>query len=140
MTTGAEYRKPMPEINDLNRPHWEGANQHEFRVQRCRGCGHMWFPPMTNCSRCLSTDLEWFVTGGKGKVFSFIVYHQGWLPGYLQETPYNVALIELDEGVRFISNVVGIPNDQIEVDMPVEATYEEVTPEVTIPRFRPAAK
>ncbi len=138
MTTKAEYEKPMPEINDLNRPHWEGANQHEFRVQRCRACEHMWFPPMTNCSRCLSTDLEWFATSGKGKVFSFIVYHQGWLPGYLKETPYNVAIIELDEGVRFINNVVGIPNEEIEVDMPVEATYEQVTGEVTIPRFRPA--
>ncbi len=81
MTTAAEYEKPMPEINDLNRPHWEGAKQHEFRVQRCRACGHMWFPPMTNCSRCLGTDLEWFATSGKGKVFSFIVYHQGRLHG-----------------------------------------------------------
>jgi uncharacterized OB-fold protein len=134
----ADYTRPLPVINDLNRPHWEGARNHEFLIQRCEDCGHMWFPPMPNCSNCLSTESEWTRVSGRGTVFSYIVYHQGWLPGFKDEVPYNVAIIELDEGVRFINNVVGAPNETIEVGMPVEVTFEDVSPDVTIPRFKPA--
>ena len=66
----SEYEKPLPEVNDLNRPHWEAAKEHKFVIQRCRGCGHMWFPPMTICSTCLSQDIEWFQPKGTGKVHS----------------------------------------------------------------------
>ncbi len=135
----ADYSKPLPVINDLNRPHWEGARNHEFLIQRCKECGHMWFPPMTNCSKCLSTTIEWVKTSGRGTVFSYIVYHQGWLHGYKDEVPYNVAIIELSEGVRLISNIAGIPNEMIEVGMPVQVTFEDVAPAVVIPRFRPAS-
>ncbi len=97
----------------------------------------MWFPPMPECSKCLSTDLEWTRSSGKGTVFSFGVYHQGWLPGYKEAVPYNVAIIEMEEGVRLINNIVGIDNEKIEVGMAVEVTFEDISPEVTIPRFKP---
>lgn len=132
-----DYARPLPAINDLNRPHWEGARNHEFLIQRCRDCGHLWFPPMPNCNNCLSTEIEWTRAGGRGTVFSFIVYHQGWLPGFKDETPYNVAIIELDEGVRLINNIIGIPYEQIEVGMPVEVTFQDINADVTIPRFKP---
>ena len=135
-----EYDKPLPIVTDLDRPHWEAAKRHELLVQHCKACGHLSFPPMTNCSQCLSRDLDWQAVKGTGKVHSFIVYHQGWLPGYLKSTPYNVAIVQLDEGPRFISNIVGIDNDDIEVDMPIEVTYEEVAPDVIIPRFKPVSK
>ena len=133
----ADYNKPLPVINDLNRPHWEGARNHEFLIQRCTHCGHLSFPPMPNCDNCLSTDLEWVRADGKGTVFSYIVYHQGWLPGYKDEIPYNVAIIELSEGVRLINNVVGIPNEKIEVGMPVQVTFEDINSDITIPKFKP---
>ena len=135
-----EYDKPLPVVDDLNRPHWEAAKKHQFLVQRCQDCGHMWFPPVPNCTTCLSTHYDWVPVKGTGKVHSFIVYHQGWLPGYLKSTPYNVAIVQLDEGPRLINNIVGIDNDDIKVDMPVEVTYEDISPEVTIPRFKPAKK
>jgi uncharacterized protein len=135
----AEYARPLPIVNDLNRPHWEGAKNHEFLIQRCRDCGHLWFPPMPNCSKCLSTSVEWVRSPGKGTVFSYIVYHQGWLPGFKDEVPYSVAIVELDEGVRFVTNLTGVANDKIEVGMPVEVTFDNVAPEVTIPKFKPAA-
>ncbi|MEX2446661.1 MAG: Zn-ribbon domain-containing OB-fold protein [Dehalococcoidia bacterium] len=133
-----EYDKPLPVVTELNRAHWDGADAHEFRVQRCSDCGHMQFPPIRNCTECLSETLEWVAARGTGSVYSFIVYHQGWLPGFLKQTPYNLAIVELDEGVRVITNILDIENEDIQVGMPVEAVYEEVQPGVTIPRFRPA--
>ena len=67
------------------------------------------------------------------------MYHQGWLPGYRDDLPYNVAIIELDEGVRLINNLVEVDNDAIEVGMPVEVVFEDVAPDVVVPRFRPAS-
>ena len=136
----SEYDKPLPEVNDLNRPHWEAAKQHKFVIQKCRDCGHMWFPPMTICSTCLSQDIEWFEPKGTGKIHSFIVYHQAWLPGWLKVTPYNVAIIELDEGPRFINNIVGCEESEILVDMPVEVTFEDVNADVSIPKFKPVGR
>ena len=134
----SEYDKPMPVITDLNRPHWEGAREHRFMIQQCNACGHKWFPPMAICNVCLADDISWVDAKGTGKVHSFIVYHQAWLPGWLKVTPYNVAIIELDEGPRFINNIVGIENDDIKVDMPVRVVFEDVAPDTTIPRFTPA--
>jgi len=133
----AAYTRPLPVVNELNRPHWDGAKNHEFLIQRCRDCGHRWFPPMPNCSNCLSTLIEWVRSPGTGSIFSYIVYHQGWLPGFKDEVPYAVAIVELDEGVRFVSNLAGVANGDIKVGMPVEVTFDDVTPEVTIPKFRP---
>ena len=135
----SEYAKPIPVITELNEPHWEGARRGEFLAQRCTACGQIWFPPSPNCSGCLSTDYEWAAMAGTGTVYSFIVYHQGWLPGYRDDLPYNVAIIELDEGVRLINNLVEVDNDAIEVGMPVEVVFEDVAPDVVVPRFRPAA-
>jgi uncharacterized OB-fold protein len=98
----------------------------------------MAFPPMPNCDNCLATELEWVKSSGKGTIFSFIIYHQGWLPGYKDELPYNVAIVELQEGVRLINNIVGIDNDKIQVGMPVKVTFEDINDEITIPRFAPA--
>ena len=133
----SEYTKPIPVITELNEPHWEGAKRGEFLTQRCTACGHIWFPPSPNCSSCLSGDYEWAPMAGTGTVHSFIVYHQGWLPGYREELPYNVAIVELDEGVRFINNIVEVDNDAIEIGMPVEVVFQEVAEDVVIPRFRP---
>ena len=134
-----EYAKPIPVVTELNEPHWEGARRGEFLAQRCTACGHIWFPPSPNCSGCLSTDYEWAAMAGTGTVYSFIVYYQGWLPGYRDELPYNVAIVELDEGVRFINNIVEVDNDAIEIGMPVEVVFEDVAEDVVVPRFRPVA-
>ena len=133
-----DYTKPLPLVTDLNRPHWEGARRREFLVQQCTACEHRWFPPLPNCNRCLSTDYRWTPVKGTGKVYSFIVYHQAWLEGFKQELPYNVALIELDEGLRIVNNVGGVGSDELRIGMPVRVAYDEVSPEVVIPRFVPA--
>jgi uncharacterized OB-fold protein len=73
---------------------------------------------------------------GKAKVFSYVVYRRAFHPAF--EVPYNVAIIELEEGLRIQSNVVDVDNEALKIDMPVEVCFEDVNDEVSIPRFKPA--
>ena len=120
-------------------PWWDALRRHELVVQRCARCGTHRFPARDLCSRCLSRDVEWVRVSGRGTVFSWAVMHQVYHPGFASEVPYAVVVIALDEGARLVSNLVGCPPGEIRADMPVEVVFEDVTPEVTLPKFRPAA-
>jgi uncharacterized OB-fold protein len=134
------YAKPLPAPSPESRPFWEAARKHELRLQRCESCHAYWFPPSTVCQECLSEDWTWERVSGQGEVFSFVVMHRAYVPGFKPELPYNVALIALREGPHFLSNVVGCANEDIYVGMPVEVVFDDVTEEVTLPKFRPRAK
>jgi uncharacterized OB-fold protein len=133
----AEYTKPLPSLNRLNRPFFEGARQGELRLQRCDACGHYWFPPSTNCPHCLSKAMTWTPVSGRGRVWSWIVMHQRYFKSFEPDLPYNVAFIKLDEGPFMMSTIVGTPVEAIHCDMPVEVTFEPATDEIAIPKFRP---
>jgi len=128
--------KPLPEITPEMAPFWEAARRHELVVQRCRGCGAHRFPARDLCSRCLSREAEWVRVAGRGTVFSFAVMHQVYHPGFAAEVPYAVVLVELEEGARLLSNVVGCAPEDITIGMPVEVVFEDVSGEVTLPKFR----
>lgn len=128
--------KPLPNISDFNRPFWEGARKHEFRLQRCNACSRIWAPNGPVCPFCFSTDYRWDKLSGRGKVASWVVFHKLYHPGFAKDIPYNVAFIELDEGPRIIANVVGTPNQDITIGMPVEVTFEDVNDQISIPRFK----
>ncbi|MBI3078993.1 MAG: Zn-ribbon domain-containing OB-fold protein [Deltaproteobacteria bacterium] len=127
----------MPVPSKLSEPFWAACKRHELRVQRCQRCGAYRFPPAILCPECLSLETEWTGLGGRGRVFSYVVYHRLYHPAFEADLPYAVALIELEEGVRMIANVVGIAPEKVTCDMPVEVVFEDVTPEVTLPKFRP---
>jgi uncharacterized OB-fold protein len=131
------YEKPLPKLTKEDRPFWEAARQHRFMLPRCTKCGHVWFPPYLNCQQCLSFDREWFEASGRGTVFGCIEMQQPYIPAYQDDLPYNVVLVELEEGPKMYSNIVGIPNDEIAVGMPVEVAFEDVTDDFAIPKFRP---
>jgi uncharacterized protein len=133
----SEYTKPLPRLTKLNRPFFEGANAGELRLQRCAACGHQWFPPSSNCPRCLSTDISWTPVSGRGRVWSWIVMHQRYFPSFQDDLPYNVAFIQLEDGPFLMSHLVGVSNDAIRCDLPVEVTFEQATDEISIPKFRP---
>ncbi|HLZ71154.1 MAG TPA: Zn-ribbon domain-containing OB-fold protein [Dehalococcoidia bacterium] len=133
------YAKPLPEPDVWSRPFWEAAQQHELRMQRCAGCGHLRFPPGPTCTRCLSPEASWELLSGRGRIWSWTVFHQLYYAGFKDELPYNVALVELEEGPRLYTNIVGIENDALREGLAVEVTFEQATDEITIPRFRPAA-
>ncbi len=128
--------KPLPTISDFNRPFWEAAHRHEYRLQRCRSCGKFWAPNGPVCPHCFSTDYEWAKLSGRGRIASWVVFHKLYHPGFAKDVPYNVAFVELEEGPRVISNILGVPNDQLHIGMPVEVTFEDVNEEVSLPKFK----
>ena len=132
----ADYKKPLPVIEKWNAPYWQAAKRHEFVAQRCRACGYVHLPPGPVCTNCLSDDQDWVPLSGKGTINSYGVYNQQWHPGFADAIPYNVALIELAEGPQIISQVIGCENDALACGLPVEVTFDDVTPEVTLPKFR----
>ncbi len=81
---------------------------------------------------------EWAAVTGRGKVYSFVIFHRAYHPGFAGELPYAVACIELEEGPRLLSNIVGIAPEKVRCDMPVEVVFEEITPDISLPKFRPA--
>lgn len=133
------YSKPIPAITPEMRPFFEAAKRNELRVQRCTACGTHRFPARAICSSCLATEVEWVPVSGRGSVFSFNVMHQVYHPGFATEVPYAVVVVQLDEGVRMISNLVGVAPDAIRIGMPVQVIFEAISDEVTLPKFAPAS-
>jgi len=131
------YDKPLPTMTKEDRPFWEAAKQHKFMLPRCTECSHVWFPPYLNCQRCLSFEREWFEASGLGTVFGRIEMLQPYIPAFRDELPYNVVLVQLDEGPKMYSNLIDIKNEDIEVGMPVKVIFEDVTEEFSLPKFRP---
>jgi len=127
-------RIPEPEVSELNKPHWDGLKQGRLMFQRCSGCGHAWLPAREDCPNCLHDACEWEAASGKGKLISWVVYHVPFNKAFAGRLPYNVAVVELDEGPRAITNIVN-PDDGMKADRPVELVIEEEDG-VTLARFR----
>ena len=132
------YEKPLPRVTREDRPFWEAARRHEFVLPHCRACGHVWFPPYANCPRCLSPNREFKQASGSGKVWGVIEMVQPYIASFQEDLPYNVVLVELDEGPKMFSNIVGVPTEAIQVGMPVAVVFDDVTDEFSLPKFRPA--
>jgi uncharacterized OB-fold protein len=130
------YNKPLPIITDDNRQYWEYCQQHELRMQQCDSCGYIRFPPGILCPRCHSMEAGWTKLSGQGKIYSFVVYRMSYHPSYENDIPYAVAVIQLAEGPRMESNITGIKVEDLKVGMPVEVYFDDVTGEVTLPKFR----
>jgi len=131
-----QYNKPIPRRDDLNGEFWAYCKQHELRFQRCSDCGTWRHMPREGCRECGSFDWTWEASSGKGEVFSWTVIHRALHPGFNEELPYAAVIIELDEGVRMVSHVVDIPTESLAVGQRVEVFFEDVTDEVSIPKFR----
>jgi hypothetical protein len=131
------YARPLPDITAESRPFWEGCTRHEFLIQRCRRCGELQHYPRGVCARCWSDDLDWERASGRGSVWSFTVTHRTQARGFRDEVPYVVAWVELEEGVQVLTNLVAVDPAHLAIGMPVGVTFEDVTPEISIPRFAP---
>ena len=131
--------KPLPQISPDMAPFFEAAHRRELVVQECTRCHARRFPARAICSRCLGREASWVPVSGRGAVFSFAVMHQAVHPGFAADVPYPVVVIELEEGVRLLSNLVDCPLAEVRIGLPVEVVFEDVTAEVTLPKFRPRA-
>ena len=137
MTTPTDYVKPLPVKTPENAPYWESAKAHALKLPRCSSCGRFRYPPAEHCPGCLSDAAEWSEVSGKGTVYSFTIVHQRYDPSFADDLPYNVSVVELEEGPRLVTNVVGAENKDLRVGMPLTITYEDITDEFTLPKFRP---
>jgi len=133
----SDYSKPLPEVTDETRPFWDGARSEQLRLQQCARCGHIRYPISRTCPECLEEGHEWVPLSGRGEVWSSIVFHQVYDKAFADDVPYNVSLIQLDEGPRMFSNVVGVPPSDVQVGDRVRVVFDPVTEEVTLPRFTP---
>ncbi len=136
---GSTYGKALPLPSPESVPFWDGAKGHRLLVQKCCDCATHWHPPSTLCPSCGGREHDWVEASGSGKVFSFVTYHRIYQKGWEGELPYVVALIELEEGARMLSNLVGIEPANVVCEMAVEVLFDDVTGDVTLPKFRPAA-
>lgn len=131
----AGYQKPLPFPTQDTKEYWEGCKHHQLLIQRCRNCDAFRFYPRPMCPNCNSMDSEWAEAKGKGKVYSWTVAVQQFHPAF--EVPYIVAIVELEEGVRIITNILECQPAELYVGMPVVVVFEDVTEEITLPKFKP---
>lgn len=132
-----EYAKPLPTTTPWSAPFWEGCRRGELLVQKCEDCQSYVFYPKMYCPNCLSSHLEWIKASGKGTVYSFMTVYGFQPTEFAADVPYVVAIIELEEGVRMMSNIVGCPPDSVRCDMKVGVVFDKVTDAFTLPKFRP---
>ena len=134
----AKYAKPLPRIDEESKGYWEACQRRELVIQRCGACGVLRHYPRALCPRCLSDAVEWVRCSGRGTVYTFTVTHQNQAPGFRDALPYVLAYVELDEGVRLLTNIVECAPEAVRIGLAVEVVFEDATPAVTLPKFRPA--
>ena len=132
-----DYKRPMPQADEPSKEFFEGARRHELMLMRCTACGTWRLPSHPRCHSCWSTDTEWAKASGRGTLYSFGVMHQKY-PGFEDEVPYNYAQVQLEEGPRIVTDIVGVSNEELRVDMPVVAYFDDVAEDCTVVRFMPA--
>lgn len=133
--------RPLPRADEFDtREFWEATKQHEFRYQQCNQCDEVVFYPRRHCPGCTRGELVWKVSAGKGTVYTYSVVRQSYHPFFRNRVPYAVAWIDLDEGPRILSNVVGVddPLTDVSIGMAVQVEWEEHE-KLNIPLFRPLA-
>ncbi len=134
----SDYQLPIPVADEESEPFFRGAQERKLMLLRCSRCGAYRLPGRDRCLDCWSTESTWTQASGRGKLYSFGVMHQQYHPAFASVIPYNFAIVELEEGPRLMSNVIGCANEDLRVDMAVEAAYDDVSEETTLVRFRPS--
>lgn len=130
------YRAPLPQPTPETQPFFDGLRRRKLLIQRCNDCGVAYYYPRPFCPNCLSANVAWEEASGKGTLYSFVINYRS-PPGF--EAPYVIAVVELEEGPRMMTNLVGVEPHPglVRCDMAVEIVFDDVTDDVTLPKFRP---
>jgi uncharacterized OB-fold protein len=123
--------------DDLVAAFWEHCAREELRFQRCSACGTWRHPPRVRCARCGAAAFTWERSSGRGRVYSWTVTHQSPIRAFAERAPFAVLVVELEEGVRMVAGFVEGDVRALRLDLPVEVTFERVTPDAALPQFRP---
>ncbi len=140
MAEAAKKRpRPVPVPTNISKPFWDAAREGRLLLQRCRRCGTWQYYPRPVCMRCISRDLEWREASGRGVVHSFTITR---LPadGFQGREPYVIASIQLPEGTRMMTHIVNCPIEDVKIGMPVRATFEKLTDEISLVQFEPDSR
>jgi uncharacterized protein len=136
-------QKPLPTITSEARPFWEGAAKQKLLMQRCLECSAYIWTPRPSCFECGSENTQWQELSGCGEVYSFTVIRQvvgrAASQAFEQDIPYVIAWIDLDEGPRMITNVIGCPVENVKLGMKVSVIFEQQSPDIWLPKFKPVA-
>jgi len=124
------------EITEQARPYWESLERGVLSFQKCSHCGNVWLPARDFCPQCLSDEWAWTPSRGHGRVTSWVVYHTAYDPAFKERLPYNVAIVELDEGPRLMTNLL-MPNEDIRPQLAVRLKPQRRL-NVMLPCFEPA--
>ncbi len=135
----SDYTRPIPQADEDSQEFYDGARAHRLMLMCCVGCRAWRLPSRPRCPDCWSTDTEWAQASGRGTLYSFGIMHQKF-PGFENETPYAYAIVELEEGPRIVSNIAGVPDDELRVDMPLVAEFHDVADDATLVRFTKPAR
>ena len=142
-SAGTTAARPLPTPSVLTAGFWEAAARGELVVQRCDGCGLLRHYPQPMCPDCHSTDWRWTPVSGRGVVYTFTVTYQAFHPAWAAELPYVVATIELEEGVRMMTDLSTQDVERVAIGSPVEVYFDDVPTAdgelFTLPRFRLAS-
>jgi uncharacterized OB-fold protein len=125
----------LPVIDGANQPFWQALRARAVRVQRCSNCGVYRFPAARFCAHCRAEGFDWREVAPSGTVESWCVFHRAYFEGL--EVPYTVIQVRLDCGVRLFSNPVGVEPHALAIGLHVEAVFEDITPEITLLKFKP---
>lgn len=116
---------PLPEATPLTQPYWDALKNGHLVFQKCQRCAHSWLPARAECPNCLHAEWQWTKASGRGRIVSWVVFHHAYHPAFKDRLPYNVALIELDEGPRLLTNIVNPDHENgIAIERPVELRIE----------------
>jgi uncharacterized OB-fold protein len=129
--------KPLPVVTEVNRPFWDGCREGKLLLQFCAQCHTYQFYPRLYCMHCSATKLEWVEASGRGRIYSYTVIHRNKTPEFMQAVPYNVVIVELEEGPRMMANMMESDAGQLRVDLPVMVVFDRVNDEMSLPRFKP---
>lgn len=130
--------KPQPIPDAASQRFFDGAREGRLMIQRCSDCGASRFVARSRCDMCRSANYEWIAASGKASIVSFAVMHQRYHPGFHDELPYPLAVVELEEGPRLITSLVGMAGVEMKAGMAMKAVYENVGEGVVLPKFTPA--
>lgn len=124
MPRPAEKRAPRP--TPETQRFWDGCAAGEMWIQRCGPCAEHYFYPRPRCPRCGSADVEWTQVSGRARLYSYVINHRP-MPGFESDAPYAIAVVELEEGPRMMTSIVGVPNtpEHLVLDMPLQVAFEQ---------------
>ena len=137
MTTHYTKPRPRPMNETLSKPFWEATKRHELVLPRCRTCSKIFFYPREQCPNCYSSDLDWTQVSGKGRLYTFTVVHQTAHPAFQPDAPHIYAIVQLNEGPRMPSNLIGCDIEDARIDMAVEAVFDDASDDYTLVKFKP---